>query len=110
MMHCFLRIYSHARIVFHSRVQVLLCLIILFCIMEQKGYELSGGKVHICVCVCVCVCVRGGSVFLEINYPVQSVYCCCCLVTQMSLILCEPVDCSLPGSSVHGILLARILE
>ena len=24
--------------------------------------------------------------------------------------LCDPVDCSLPGSSVHGILQARILE
>ena len=24
--------------------------------------------------------------------------------------LCNPVDCSLPGSSVHGILQARILE
>ena len=23
---------------------------------------------------------------------------------------CEPMDCSLPGSSVHGILQARILE
>ena len=26
------------------------------------------------------------------------------------LTLCNPVDCSLPGSSVHGILQARILE
>ena len=24
--------------------------------------------------------------------------------------LCDPVDCSLPGSTVHGILQARILE
>ena len=24
--------------------------------------------------------------------------------------LCDPVDCSLPGSSIHGILQARILE
>jgi len=24
--------------------------------------------------------------------------------------LCNPMDCSPPGSSVHGILLARILE
>ena len=26
------------------------------------------------------------------------------------LILCDPIDCSPPGSSVHGILQARILE
>ena len=24
--------------------------------------------------------------------------------------LCDPMDCSLPGSSVHGILQARLLE
>ena len=32
------------------------------------------------------------------------------LVTQSFLILCNPMDCSLPGSSVHGISQARILE
>ena len=32
------------------------------------------------------------------------------LVTQSCPILCDPVDCSPPGSSVHGILQARILE
>ena len=32
------------------------------------------------------------------------------LVTQSCLTLCNPLDCSAPGSSVHGILQARILE
>ena len=32
------------------------------------------------------------------------------LVTQLCLTLCNPMDCSLPVSSVHGILQARILE
>ena len=32
------------------------------------------------------------------------------LVAQSCPILCEPVDCSLPGSSVHGISQTRILE
>ena len=41
-----------------------------------------------CVCVCVCVCV----------------------CAQLHLTLCNPMDCHLPGSSVHGILQARILE
>ena len=40
------------------------------------------------VCVCVCVCVRA----------------------QPCLTLCDPMDCSPPGSSVHGISQARILE
>ena len=32
------------------------------------------------------------------------------LVSQLCLTLCDPMDCSLPGFSVHGILQARILE
>ena len=43
----------------------------------------------VCVCVCVCVCV---------------------LVTELCPTLCDPMDCSPPGSSVHEILQARILE
>ena len=34
----------------------------------------------------------------------------CVLVTQSCLTLCDPMNCSPPGSSVHGILQARILE
>ena len=34
----------------------------------------------------------------------------CVLVAQSCLTLCNPMDWSLPGSSVHGILQARILE
>ena len=41
------------------------------------------------VCVCVCVCV---------------------LVTQLCLTLCNPMDCSVQGSSTYGILQARLLE
>ena len=33
-----------------------------------------------------------------------------CLVTQLCPTLCKPMDSSLPGSSVHGISQARILE
>ena len=32
------------------------------------------------------------------------------LVPQSCLTLCDSIDCGLPGSSVHGILQARILE
>ena len=32
------------------------------------------------------------------------------LVAQLRPTLCDPMDYSLPGSSVHGILQARILE
>ena len=32
----------------------------------------------------------------------------CVLLSQSCPTLCDPIDCSLPGSSVHGILQARI--
>ena len=43
-----------------------------------------------------------------------SCFCFCglwvCVFAQSCPTLCDPVDCSPPGSSVHGILQARILE
>ena len=35
---------------------------------------------------------------------------CVCSVASTSLTLCDPLDCSPPGSSVHRISQARILE
>ena len=34
----------------------------------------------------------------------------CVLVTRLCRTLCNPMYCSLPGSSVHGILQGRVLE
>ena len=31
-------------------------------------------------------------------------------IVQSCFTLCDPMDCSLPGSSVHGIFQARVLE
>ena len=36
--------------------------------------------------------------------------CVCDKLLQSCPALCDPIDYSLPGSSVHGILQARILE
>ena len=36
--------------------------------------------------------------------------CCCCLLAKSCLTLCDTVDCSPPGTSVHEMLQARILE
>ena len=33
-----------------------------------------------------------------------------CVCAQSYLTLCDPMDCSPPGSSIHGIVQARILE
>ena len=37
-------------------------------------------------------------------------YNCCAKLLQSCQTLCDPMDCRLPGPSVHGILQARILE
>ena len=43
------------------------------------------------------------------KFPIVCV-CVCAKLLHLCLILCDPMNCSLPGSSVHGILQARILE
>ena len=47
------------------------------------------------LCVCVCVCVRARARAKSLQFC-PAVY--------------DPMDCSPPGSSVHGILQVRILE
>ena len=42
--------------------------------------------------------------------PILQATTCCCSVAQSCPTLCEPMDCSPPGPSVHGILQARTLE
>ena len=37
-------------------------------------------------------------------------HCFVCVCAKLYLTLCDPKDCSPPGSSVHGVLQARILE
>ena len=44
------------------------------------------------------------------NLPFYIYVCVCTHNAQSCLTLCGPMDCSLPGSSVHGIFQARILE
>ena len=59
----------------------------------------------------------GFGIYNALSYLFQSIYPCArtyvkvkVLLAQSFLTLCVPMDCSLPGSSVHGILQARILE
>ena len=54
----------------------------------------------VCVCVCMCVCIYFRFWFLVVKVK----------VAQSCPILCDRMDCIPPGSSVHGILQARILE
>ena len=47
--------------------------------------------------------------FFSWCYSSLSSICCCCLVAKSCLTRWDPVDSSLPGSSIHGISQARIL-
>ena len=53
-----------------------------------------GLPIQVSMCICMCV----------------SVSVCVCACAQLCPILCDPMDCSLPGTSVHGTSQARILE
>ena len=44
------------------------------------------------------------------NFLTQAVHSCLCLVAESRLTLCNPMDCSLPSSSVIGIIQVRTLE
>ena len=50
--------------------------------------------IHMCMCC----------VYIHISVK------CCCSVSWSHWTLCDPMDCSSPGSSVHGISQARLLE
>ena len=51
------------------------------------------------------------TVFLKWNNPEKNVIKkIMCVHVQLVPTLCNPMDCDLPGSSVHGIFQARILE
>ena len=47
---------------------------------------------------------------MPIAIPKKSVFCAFAKSLQSCLTFWDPVDCSPPGSSVHGILQARTLE
>ena len=48
--------------------------------------------------------------FIFLSLPSSPLWKVKVLATQSCLTLCDPMDCSPPGSSVHGILKARVLE
>ena len=45
-----------------------------------------------------------------VYYDPYSILCLCARVLQSCPILCDPMDHSLPGASVHGVSQARLLE
>ena len=75
--------------------------------------------------ICVCICAFYFSILFHFNLPHEtgysslgytvglgwlSILTAMCLVTQSCLTFSNPMDCSPPGSSVHGISQARLQE
>ena len=84
---------------------------------DGKGYGIVKRAGCVCVHRCVPTCsthINGGRQWKSgksrLWYKEALVLCCCCLVAHLGRILCDPVNCSLPSSSVHEISHARILE
>ena len=81
--------------------------------LSQVGLPISlslAGAIGICTSLCQLLKLKtyslrncGASTFHHGKCKLK-------LATQSSLTLCDPMDCSPPDSSVHGILQARILE
>ena len=52
----------------------------------------------------------GASLEREREREREKVYVCLYVLAQLCSKFCDPMDCSPPGSSVHGIFQARLLE
>ena len=79
---------------------------------SHKNLIISNAK-HICHLCFFGTCQRGflGSHILSSRLSRFSSHACMHAKSlQSCLSVCDPMDCSLPGSSVHGILQARMLE
>ena len=87
-------------------------------VAAQMRGEFGGEWRYIHIYICMCIYVY---IYMYI-YMARWLYCApetittlligcvCVLVTQLCPTLCDPMDCSPPDSSVHGILQARTLE
>ena len=67
----------------------------------------------ICYLFTTIVLITGN--YTELNYFCKILWLCarfhvCVLSLQLYLTLCNPMDCNLPGSSVHEIVQPRIFE
>ena len=78
-------------------------------LMEERGGLQSMVEEYFSDCF-VYVAPNSFSLIMRNLYLFVCVYTYMCLVAQSCPILCDLIDCSLPGSSVHGILQARILK
>ena len=70
---------------------------------------------HVCVykCINVCICVYVHTcvyLYIHVCIYVCNYICIIHKLLQLCLILCDPLDCRWPVSSIHGILQAKLLD
>ena len=69
----------------------------------------------VCICIFFCNSITWSLMYSLLhsrcnNFFTIKIPCLCTKSLQFCLTLCDPMDCSTPGSSVSGILQARTLE
>ena len=72
-------------------------------------FQLLGVQNDVISISCIFCCISSGSTYMFLSHPWGGslVFSMCVSVTQLCLTLCHSMDCSLPDSSVHGILQAQ---
>ena len=130
----------HTHTLTHTHIYSVLCVCVCVCIhtysylkliiykqVQQGKYKLSFIfsilKYHCYCSFCLAlfffsVCLSGHCINSILYFLFDVLFfhwihankCVCAKSLQSCLTLCDPIDCSLPGSSVYGILQARILE
>ena len=67
-------------------------------VMWQPGWEESLGRMDTCICMAESLCCPPEAITTSlVGYTPYNM----CLVAQLCPTLCNPVDCSPPGSSIH---------
>ena len=79
-----------------------------FVFMSHKSFNQPPLRPHFSTLQRLSRCIYFPHVRAQLCTRVCSV--CVCVCSQSCLSLCNPMDYSLPGSSVHGIFQARVLE
>ena len=69
-------------------------------VIDHYDYNFINSNVGICIHNCFLCSTKATSFIM---------YLCACVCAHLYSILCNLIDCSLPGSSVHGIFQERIL-
>ena len=78
------------------------------CCVQARGLSILQTWVHH---ICATMAAPSQQVSIKIKLKIQFFHLTSeSEVAQSCLTLCDPMDCSLPGSSVHGIFQARVLK